>query len=54
MKKLSMNSSSVAKVKQIIASLTIKKAQEISQKVLEFATDAEAKDYLQNVNNSLY
>jgi len=46
MRKLSMGAASVAGIKRTIASLTVKKAQEIAQQVLEFATAAEINNYL--------
>jgi phosphotransferase system enzyme I (PtsI) len=46
MRKLSMGSSSVAPVKRVISSLTVKKAEEMAKKVLSFSTAAEVKQYL--------
>ena len=46
MRKLSMGASSVAPVKRVISSLTVKKAEEIAQKVLQLSTAAEVKQCL--------
>jgi len=46
MRKLSMGASSVAPVKRVISSLTVKKAEEIAKKVLTLSSSAEVKKYL--------
>ena len=46
MRKLSMGAASVARVKRAVASLTVKKAEEIAARTLEFATAEEVKNYL--------
>ena len=46
MRKLSMGAASVAAVKRAIASVTVKKAEEIAEKALQFSTAAEVEKYL--------
>jgi len=53
MRKLSMGAASVAKIKQTIASLTVKKAEEMAGRILEFSTAAEAENYLHHENSAL-
>ena len=52
MRKLSMGAASVAKIKRTIASLTVKKAEEIAGRVLEFGTASEVKNFLLDRFNS--
>ncbi|MCL2181799.1 MAG: phosphoenolpyruvate--protein phosphotransferase, partial [Treponema sp.] len=53
MRKLSMGAASVAKVKRNIASLTVKKAEEIASRVLEFATAQEIEEYLRRISDEV-
>jgi phosphotransferase system enzyme I (PtsI) len=46
LRKLSVGAASVAAVKRAVASVTVKRAEEIAAKVLEFSTAAEITDYL--------
>ena len=53
MRKFSMGAASVAAVKRTIASITVKKAEEIAEKALQFSTAAEIEKYLtDNVKDS--
>ena len=46
LRKLSMGAASIAAVKRAIASFTVKKAEEIAEKILQFSTAAEVEKYL--------
>jgi phosphotransferase system enzyme I (PtsI) len=53
MRKLSMGAASLAAIKRAVAALTIKKAEEMADKVLEFSTEREVKKYLTDVSGVL-
>jgi len=49
LRKLSMSASSIAKIKRVISALTIKKCEEIADKVLQLPTASEIEKYLKGV-----